>query len=56
LIWDLTYRKEREKGELTGERDSGEGAQVVDGEGVPVVQEVDGGVYEMLGSLGMPCV
>jgi hypothetical protein len=40
-------RRRWERGELTGERDSGEGAQVVNGEGVPVVLEGGGGLYEM---------
>jgi hypothetical protein len=40
LIQHLTDRRRWERGELTDERDSGEGAQVVNGEG-------GGGLYEM---------
>jgi hypothetical protein len=47
LIQDLTNRRRRKRGELTGERDSGEGAQAVDGEGVPVVFDGGGGLYEV---------
>jgi hypothetical protein len=44
-VWDLISavdsrsngRRRRERGKLTGEGDSGEGAQVVDGEGAPVI-------------------
>jgi hypothetical protein len=56
LIRDLRDRSRRERGELTGEGDSGEGAQVVDGEGAPVVLEVNVGLYEVHRSSGMMCV
>jgi hypothetical protein len=42
LIWDLTYRKEREKKKLTGERDSSEAVLMVDGGGAPVVPGGEG--------------
>jgi hypothetical protein len=47
LIQDLTNRRRRKRGELTGERDSGEGTQAVYSEGVPVVLEAGRGLYEV---------
>jgi hypothetical protein len=49
-------RRRRERGELTGEGNSSEGAQVVDDEGAPMVLEVDGGLYEVHRSSGMTCI
>jgi hypothetical protein len=47
---DPTRRTRWRGNKLTGERDSGESSQVVDGEGASVILEVDGKVYEERGA------